>query len=272
VFTSAITRYKSCTLSPAWSTSDKAHTSILPAQRRTFAACPASEAEEKLFEIHSANAIGKYRNLLERLAAVRCNDQWSQVGPDIVDTLDYIHGKDKDGQEIAEPKRRGSRDRKKSNKATVPELAQLIPAIDKEDDYGYGYDVAPSAPPSSAFTAVASPAQDSGTPSITISYNRSRRIEAHAAANPLLLALIQPMLGAVLNGDEMEFSWSKDIEKYSKMDNSLRPRQANSKIVATDEAVPTPDEDFALFVAAGDVSKMIAFRDQGYDDANDDEV
>jgi hypothetical protein len=290
--------------------------------------------DESLFVIENNNNFKQLgRNITKRLTRARLSDQWSEVDPEVHQVLNFLYAKKNDLLKPSEPKRRPHKSSAKKLLETKP--VELVPAVDGEDEFGYGYNVVSSTPASTAFMTTATtkhprtekrsaqngkkssasltskpanlvPALDgktafgygyyfdvapctaSGTafaqqttatpkshatsdPVVSVPYNKSR-IDAHLHNNPLLTALVQPVLGAVLKGDTMEFSWSNNVAKFRKIDNATLPRSWKIKTANDISPEPSLDEEIASFVAAGDLKRLIEYRDRDYNEAEDDDV
>ena len=107
------------------------------------------------------------------------------------------------------------------------------------------------------------PQFDFDAPTITLPYSHSR-IASHLLANPLLNALVQPMPGIVLKDDVIEFCWSGDVARYSKMNIHVFGAPPNSYETTEDDEDDsvTVNGDFARFVWAGNVGRMVEMRDK----------
>ncbi|KAF2832376.1 hypothetical protein CC86DRAFT_377551 [Ophiobolus disseminans] len=212
---------------------------------------------ESLFDTQNTTKtkLARCRKTITRLNAMRQTEhaQWALIDPTIKATLTYICPMGISVHAAPAEKARGKR-----------KTIELEPAKDEGGDYGYGYNVASSTPFSPAFTSPT-------TPALTILCDRAR-IEAHLPQNPLLTALVQPVLGALFKDDRMEFTW-QDVAKYSKTNIHVSGALPDSyKIMVINEEEDEEKGDLVRFVRAGDVGRMVEFRDRGYDEAGDEDV
>jgi len=189
---------------------------------------------ETLFEIRNNEYnTNRCRKIINRLGVVRLSEheQWALVDPEVRETIDFVCPEEDDEKGFPEKKRRGKRGKNK------PMREKYLTPIGPQFDFD--------------------------APTVTLSYEHAR-VASHLPTNPLLNALVQPMLGMVLKDHVIEFCWSGDVARYSKMNIHVFGAPPNSYETTEDdeEDGSAVEGDFARFVWAGDVGRMVEMRDR----------